>query len=1413
MNNKPIIIGIDAGSISVSLVQMDKNRQIIDSAYTFHNGKVEETLDKLLAKVNLSNLEGIAVTSSTPDIIKGSKSYDSRVSFITAAKYLNKKCGSLLIVGGEKFGLALFDDSGEYLNYRSNSSCAAGTGSFLDQQARRLNLSGIEEFSSISYRNTGEIPKIASRCAVFAKTDLIHAQQDGYSLDEICDGLSMGLAKNICDTLFSNISFSSPVIMAGGVSKNKAVASHISEIIGEEVKIDSHSHLYGAIGAAVSLIDEGEFTLFKGTNSPAELILKKEKGKNFFYDPLVLKSSGYPDFEGLERYEFKSVFFPNATSVEIDIYEKLVSGKTLNVYLGIDIGSTSTKAVLIDTSGKVLAGLYTRTSGRPIQAVQTIFESIDDMTSQKNITLKFLGTGTTGSGRKFIGKITGSDLALDEITAHARAAYELDRDVDTIIEIGGQDAKFTTLRNGMVTFSIMNNVCAAGTGSFIEEQAMKLECPLSEYSKRAEGSRAPLSSDRCTVFMERDLNYYLSEGYSVNEILASVLHSVRENYLQKVAVEANIGERIFFQGATAKNKALVAAFEQKLGKPVMVSKYCHLTGALGVALELKDSGRKESDFRGIEIFKTDIPVKTEICELCGNNCKIRVADINGEKAAFGFLCGRDYETKKFVNINPAGFDLLKERKKNFAFKTDTRYRNDLTVGLPAAVHMVDELPLWKKFFNLLSIKTVSSENYRDGVKTGKELSTAEFCAPITSLYGHVKHLSETCDYIFLPVYLELEEKEIKTKFIKRHYCYYTQFSPSIVTMIKNIDNPERILSPLVRSVQGPAHMKKELHEMVTKICGSSISLKEVSSAYERAWDYYNSCNQKLKEICINESAEDDINVVFVGRPYTLLSESLNKGIPDIFSKSGVRAFYQDMLEYNRDEIEPIKPLLEAVHWHYSAKILEAAQVIASKKGFYPVFVTSFKCSPDSFMIEYFKKILDNHEKPYLILQLDEHDSSTGYETRIEAGIRAFRNHYSTPGKELLRKHISANPDVTDDKGLIKGKTLLLPNWDEYNGRLLEANFRAEGVDARLLEESQDSIRRSLKFNTGQCLPLTAVVQNVIDYVNKYNLNPEKTALWMFDSTISCNIRMYPYFIKRLLQSHDEDMGKIAVYIGDITFLDLSIKMAINSYQAYMFGGMLRKMACKIRPYEITDGETDRIAAKSLDIFYDTFLNKKSKEKAAIEAVDLFSSIKTSMSPKPKIVIFGDLYVRDNRIMNQDLIKTIEENGGEVITTPYNEYMSIIADSYISKWFSEGYYSQAVISKILQKLKNVFEKKYYSQFNRIMGEKPISFSIPAEKILSEMNIKVQNTGESMDNILKIYHLIQQHPDISLFVQLNPSYCCPSLITEAMSEKIEDLTGVPVVTIEYDGVGGQKNEDIIPYLKFPRKKETVRAELKN
>jgi predicted CoA-substrate-specific enzyme activase len=650
------IVGIDIGSVALSVVTIDENGTVINSSYRFHQGAINETLHSMLDNIDIHRVDGIAMTLSGPEILAKVSRYDTQIAIIAAVKKYHSEVGSILFIGGENFGLITFTDQGDYERYRSNSSCAAGTGSFLDQQAKRLNLKSIDTLSSIAFCNREASPKIATRCAVFAKTDLIHAQQEGYSIGQISDGLCEGIAKNVIDTLMPDQNIRTPLILAGGVSMNEAVVKHFRNLLQTEPVIDEHSHLYGAIGAALLYLEESvpQQLAISGWD---DLFQKERKEKAYGYPPLQLSLSKYPEFKSSKSY----LYTPknNHAAIEVDIYARLKDKQ--EVYLGIDIGSTSTKAVLINENNHVLAGIYTLTSGQPVKAMQALLEAIENIGRKQNCNFIFLGVGTTGSGRKFIGRIIKADLVIDEITAHARAAYELDNLADTIIEIGGQDSKFTTMKNGMVTSSVMNNVCAAGTGSFIEEQASKLDVPLTEYAGRAINTPAPISSDRCTVFMERDINNYLTEEYSVDEVLASVLHSVCENYLAKVAVEANIGERICFQGATARNKALIAAFEHRLKKPIFVSQFCHLTGALGSALILAENAVKNSAFRGLSLYKESIPVENEICELCHNNCKINKVTVQGETVAFGFLCGRDYDTKHYVGPTKHQYELIKER--------------------------------------------------------------------------------------------------------------------------------------------------------------------------------------------------------------------------------------------------------------------------------------------------------------------------------------------------------------------------------------------------------------------------------------------------------------------------------------------------------------------------------------------------------------------------------------------------------------------------------------------------------------------------------------------------------------------------------------------------------------------------------
>ncbi len=1396
-----LIIGIDIGSAAISVACLDDQAEVLNSFYRLHRGAISETLRSILDKIDISQVGGIAMTMSGPNLLRDVPRYDTQIAMIAAVKKYHHDVGSILFVGAENFGLITFNRKGDYEKFRSNSSCAAGTGSFLDQQAQRLNLKSIETLSSVAFCNRDNSPKIATRCAVFAKTDLIHAQQEGYSIGQISDGLCEGLAKNVIETLMPDQNIRAPLILAGGVSMNQGVVKHLRRLLNTEPIVGKQSHLFGAIGAALLFLGEADNKPFN-IKSWDDIFSRRKKDKNYGYPPLQLSLSDYPDFASMENY----LFTPSNqhADIEVSLYSPLAQNQ--EAYLGVDIGSTSTKAVIIDQDNRVLIGLYTLTSGRPLLAVQALLEAIANISRDRNINFIFLGVGTTGSGRKFIGKIIKADLIIDEITAHARAAYELKDDVDTIIEIGGQDSKFTTLKNGMVTFSVMNNVCAAGTGSFIEEQATKLGVSLHEYASRALNTPSPIASDRCTVFMERDINNYLTEGYEVNEVLASVLHSVCENYLAKVAVEANIGEKICFQGATARNKALVAAFEYRLKKRIFVSPFCHLTGALGSALILSENKFKSSGFRGLDLHKETIPVESEVCELCLNNCKINKVTVQGETVAFGFLCGRDYDTKRYVGQTKKQYQLIKERAKIFRppGKKFTA-KKQVKIGIPHALYLAEEMPLWRHFFSTLGVETIVDEKYKDAVKAGKKLAAAEFCSPLNAFIGHVQNIAAKCDYVFLPVYLDAKEPKEDAY---RYYCYYTQFAATLASGIKSLPLNDKTIMPVIDHHSFQSRI--ELFTLLKPILKSSYW--EIYNAYESALSYYREGKEKIINIYEREMpGNDDVRVVALGRPYCVLQNTMNKGIINIFENLNIKIFYQDMLPLHKEDLTEIEPLLQRLHWNYAAKILKAALFAARTPGLYPVYVTSFKCSPDSCTIEYFKRIMEKYGKPFLILELDEHDSNVGYETRIEAAIRSFRNHSKNINLRLIPARIlPINPQTVSK---IKNKTLLFPCFDPLTAKLLEAVYIKEGVDARMVPLTENIIRRGLRTNSGQCLPVNIIAQSYIDYIEENVLDPAQTAVWCFESHVPCNIRMYPQLIKSILEASGNSLENVDVYVGNLSLSDISIQASVDAYFAHMFGGMLRKIGCKIRPYEKEQGVTDKAIAQSLSILYNTFLGGRNKNDDLIRVINIFKKIEITQQQRPKVAIFGDLYARDNDVFNQYLIRCIEEYGGEVITTPFNEFAKLIAHPYMRRWFFEGEILDVLYAKALIALVNQLEKSYYKSLSELIKEPSLDTDIDYQEIYDLFGVKIQHCGESADNLVKIAALTRHYPDISLFVQTNPAFCCAGLVTEAMVPRIEEITGIPVVTLNYDGTGKNINQKIRPYIKFPRSKPRENRFFKN
>jgi predicted CoA-substrate-specific enzyme activase len=1393
------VLGIDIGSVAVGVVVMTPEKEVVGAAYAVHRGDPAAALGDLSASLPVDTVGWVSATTSTPKPIRSDARFDDQICCIAAVRHQFPEARAIFTVGGERFHLIRIGRDGSYRGSRSSTACAAGTGAFLDQQARRLGLPDAARLSRLAFENTARRPRIATRCAVFAKTDLIHAQQEGFSLPAICDGLCRGLAKNITDTVLGSETIAPLVLFCGGVALNRAVRSHLERLIGLPIQVPERPELTGAIGAALSFVDAHlkpvpDMRPGPGLAGLASLAMPVDETRGPSYPPLTLCRSDYPSFESRSQYRYPSNADTRPEAVEVDIYALMA--RRQRAYLGIDIGSTSTKAVLLGPDKAVLAGFYTRTAGRPLAAVQRLFAAISQAAIENGSRLDILAAGTTGSGRSFVGRIVGADLVLDEITAHARAAWELNPAVDTIIEIGGQDAKFTTLKDGRVTRATMNTVCAAGTGSFIEEQAAKLGCPLSAFAIRTEGRTAPLASDRCTVFMERDLNHLLSEGWDTDAVLAAVLHSVRENYLVKVANEQRIGDVVLFQGATAKNRALVAAFEQRLDKPIHVSRYCHVTGALGTALTLWDEQRSETTFCGFGLCREKIAVRTEVCDLCTNHCKLSVAEVGGETVACGFLCGRDYHTEHYVAAGGGAFDLVRQRRRAFRFSTGASGTGRPTIGLPAAGHLLEDLPRWRFFFDQLGFPTVTSAGIADAVGDGKPLTGAEFCAPITALHGHVRHLADHCDAVFLPIYLENRTGRRQRR---RQYCYYTQYAPVLAAA-----GPEEsgipVLRPLVRYLTTGFHARRELFRMFKSLPGARVSFLELSAALDAADRFHQRRRERLIRAWQDHvrRRSEEIRIALLGRPYTIHSPDVNSRIPELFRRQGIDCCDVDMLAAGPEDRAAIAPLLDEIHWHYAARVLTGAQAVASRTGVYPVLVTAFKCTPDAFVRDYFKTIMERSGKPYLVLELDEHDSSVGYETRIEAAVRSFRNHHRHAASAPARTARAVGDMPVRGK---TGKTIVLPNWDRLSGRLLVAVLRREGYRAHLMEETTGTIRRSLRDNTGQCIPINAIVQGFEECLEKNGLAPADTVLWVGSGTIACNLALYPYHVKQLLTARGNGLEAADVYVGDIFFKDINPRAAMNAVFAYMFGGLLRRVACRLRPYETEAGRVDRLLDQGIDRLAGAFLGRERKEDALTAVTCAFSEVPVRITPRPQVAIFGDLYSRDNRVMNQNLIRFIEANGGEVVTTPYTEYARMIASPYFRKWFTEGRYLYLITSKTLMAAVTRQERKYYRYFEGLLNSPMTAFDDPPEAILSRFGVRLEHTGESMENLLKVHYIRKHHPNLALFVQASPAFCCPSLVTEAMSRRIEAVTGVPVVPITYDGTGGSKNDVLVPYLRFP------------
>ena len=1248
-----IVIGVDLGSVTAKIVFLNQNREVLESHYLRHKGHpgqvLVDVLKDMFTRFPVSSVKTLGITGS------GGK----RVAKIFKAGFCNEVIAetlavsrlygdvrSIINIGGQDSKLIHLQPGSadkDFIieNFSMNSLCAAGTGAFLDQQATRLGVNIEGEFGDMAMKSENP-PRIAGRCSVFAKSDMIHLQQKGTPIEDIVAGLCFAMARNFKATVGKNTEIHKNVAFIGGVARNKGMVRAFKEVLelnDEELIIPEYNSLIGAIGAALKVFDSTlEFPSLDKVQEELNKVVEIEEG----FSPLKIREEHLISKEQTISY--------NKT------------GKKIDAYLGIDIGSISTNVVLIDEKHNILAKEYLRTGSQPIEAVK---RGLKDIGRDMDDVINIVGACTTGSARYLIGDFIGADIVKDEITAHARGARQVDPDVDTIFEIGGQDSKYIRLENGAIVDFEMNKVCAAGTGSFLEEQAERLGINIQEqFSDFALCANDPSRcGERCTVFMESDLVHHQQKGVPKEDIVAGLSYSIVYNYINKVVEGRPIGKNIFLQGGVAFNKAVVAAFETVLEKPITVPPNHEVMGAFGAALLAKDSNKdKKSSFKGWDAAEQEYSMKTFECQSCANQCvvnKIKISD--GSSFFYGSRCDKydiKSDSKKIIEKN----DFYKVREKLF-FETFTDVvpagKGKAKIGLPLSMTMYEDYPLWKAFFSKLGCEVITSDpTNKKHINRGLETVVEETCFPIKVMHGHVLELmDQDLDFIFLPYVMDMwsDNKRLKETLL----CCYVQTAPDL---IRTAFDPERTgiktLSPIIKPSVSHVYQVNELHKVMGPALG--VTKRQVSFALKEGKKSLNKFRTSMAaegQKIIDGLGKDEFAIAVISRPYNGPDRGINLDIPAKLSSLGVKVIPMDFLPLNEVDMQDE---LDNMYWWFGHRVLSAALLIRDNPNLFPVYINNFACGPDSFALQYFLQLMG--EKPNMVLEIDEHSADAGIMTRAEAFIDSLQNLPSLHA-DFARGEIYPGAGAASIAKSIKKekKTLYVPTFNDH-AKVLVSVLNSYGLKSELLPETDESsLQWARKYtNNKECFPYILLTGDFVKMSQQPGFDPDKSAFFMPSGNGVCRLNHYESMQRIVLEKLGMPQVEVFSPTAEKAIFELgriNMKLPMDVWTSIVATDCLFRACRQTRPYEIRKGDTDRAYNKCIELLQDTMLHRLNVVSMMKRARVIFEGIAVDKSVlKPKIGIVGEFYVRWQQFSNNNFFELVEGLGGEIVAPPVAENM-------------------------------------------------------------------------------------------------------------------------------------------------------------
>ncbi len=1218
-------LGLDLGSVSLKCIVFDQQNRIVFKRYVRTSGQplaaTLTLLQEMAAELGDLTFSGVAATGSGKDLIAGAIGAEMINEIVAQAEVAwvgYPQARSILEIGGQDSKFIVIgrrsDGTPFIQDHAFNELCAAGTGAFLDQQAERMGLD-IERFSAMA-RDADRIARVAGRCSVFAKSDMIHLQQKAVPAAEIAAGLCYALARNSLATLCRGRTPPAPVLFQGGVAANLGVVRAFRELLNldaDRLVVPEHFEAMGALGAA----------LIAG-----ERPLKTPLALAAVIDALSRRPVGGKEGSGLEPLARKPMAAaPRAAATRV--FE--------NTYvLGVDVGSVSTKAAVIDSAHTLIAAAYLPTAGDPIGALTKALHEIRGQVPEE---LWVAHAVATGSGRHLARVLIGGGSVLDEISAQALSAAFFVPDADTVIEIGGQDSKFIRMAGGKIETFRMNRACAAGTGAFLEEQAGRLGIGIArEFSDAAFQSLDPaMLGSRCTVFMDSDLVHHLQRGASVEDLCAGLAYAIGRNYLEKVVGSNPVGGKIVFQGGVARNRAVHAVFEKLLGQTIHLHPHPEFSGAMGAAfaaLEELSQAAPCHPFR-LDSLQLGGRVESVECRRCENSCEIRkVASGSRRPAYFGGICGR-FEGQ---GLNPAEEEdafTIRERllRDSVATPADTRFRGEL--GIPLTLTMSDYLPFWGTFFQHLGYTThFSGATSRAIVESGLRRVPAEFCYPIKILFGHVYELiGRGIRNIFMP---HLRMFAPPGESAQRYACPYTQAAPYVVR--ENVAAEAEILT-FEYPVEGETALWADT---LSKALGiGRAEVERARGAAQAAQDAFRARCRAEGETLLNRLKKDQKRgVVLLGRPYNTTDRHVTLNLARRLKALGLEPIPFDFLPLDR---EPLPPLWERIRWGYGRKLVQAARAIKHHPHLGAVIVTNFGCGPDAFVDQYLEAELT--DVPHILLELDDHQAEAGLVTRIEAFARNFKVR-SSPLPPLTGK------DPGKPRRPLKEYTYYVPAFMDHAYAITGA-LKASGCNTVLLPPTDEySWSLGLKHAYGrECHPFIAFAGDLLKAAERPDFVAEKACYFGPSYFGPCLLPQYPLALHLIL----EKRGLAGVTVMNITdptnMKELGspymVRMAIGLYAIDRF----YKWKTEIEPYETEKGCVRRVYQEILSdlekgLAEGVFFRTLKKSVSRFKSIPLRSGVGT----RPRVGIVGDVYTRVNQHSNDHLYEKLNQMGIDVWTS-------------------------------------------------------------------------------------------------------------------------------------------------------------------